>query len=87
VLAVSKAVLMVICLLIGLEMAGLFGALLGQGAAMVAAYPVVVWLSRSTGAWDAGHDAALALAGAGVTALAFWFNWAAIADLAARAAG
>ncbi|PIE13124.1 MAG: polysaccharide biosynthesis protein [Rhodobacterales bacterium] len=82
VLAASKAVFMVVCLLVGLETAGLFGALVGQGAAMLLAYPVVVWLSRATGAWDALHDAGLALAGLVMIALAFWLNWAAIADLA-----
>ena len=87
VLAASKAAMMVICLLIGLEAAGLMGALIGQGAAMVIVYPVVIWLSRSTGAWDRVHDLGLALAGLGLIALAVWINGEAIAGLAATALG
>jgi len=51
--------------------------------AMLAAYPVVVWLSRSTGAWDRLHDVALAAAGVALVALAFWLNNDAIAALVA----
>lgn len=87
VLAASKAVVMVAALLIGLEWAGLFGALIGQGVAMVAVYPVVIWLSRSTGAWDRLHDAGFALAGVVLVALAFWLNADAIGALAQTGRG
>jgi len=82
VLAASKAAMMVMCLLAGLEMAGLIGALIGQGVAMVMIYPVVIWLSRSTGAWDRAHDLGMALAGMGIIALALWINEDAIAAMA-----
>ena len=75
--------LMVGMLFAGLEVAGLFGALVGQGIAMVLAYPVVIWLSRSTGAWDRAHDAVMALAGAALIALVVWLNQEAIAGLIA----
>ena len=84
VLAASKAAMMVLCLFVGLEMAGLLGALIGQGVAMVLAYPVVIWLSRSTGAWDQMHDLVLALAGLGLIALALWVNGDAIAVLSVQ---
>ncbi|MDQ2089353.1 oligosaccharide flippase family protein [Marimonas arenosa] len=87
VLAGSKAALMVICLIAGLELAGLFGALVGQGVAMLLVYPVVIWLSRSTGAWDRMHDLSLALAGIGLVALAFWLNAGEIAALAELTSG
>ena len=83
VLAGSKAAMTVICLVIGLEVAGLFGALIGQGLAMLIIYPVVIWLSRSTGAWDRLHDLSLAVAGLMLAALAFWINRDAISGLAA----
>ena len=83
VLAGSKAAMTVICLVIGLEVAGLFGALIGQGLAMLIVYPVVIWLSRSTGAWDRLHDLSLAVAGLMLAALAFWINRDAISGLAA----
>ncbi|MEZ5714961.1 MAG: oligosaccharide flippase family protein [Paracoccaceae bacterium] len=83
VLAGSKAVLMVVCLVIGLRVEGLFGALVGQGVAMLLVYPVVIWLSRSTGAWDRLHDLSLAAAGVALAALAFWLNAEPIAALIA----
>ncbi|KPP85341.1 MAG: Membrane protein involved in the export of O-antigen and teichoic acid [Rhodobacteraceae bacterium HLUCCO07] len=87
VLAGSKATAMVAALVIGLEWAGLFGALIGQGVAMVAVYPVVIWLSRSTGAWDRLHDVGFALLGLVLIALAFWLNAEAVAELAGRGQG
>ncbi|MBU2983348.1 oligosaccharide flippase family protein [Lentibacter algarum] len=74
VLAGTKAVLMVVFLMVGLKVAGLVGAIVGQGLSIIAAYPVVVWLSRHTGAWDVLHDAVLALLGLAVIALALWMN-------------
>ncbi|KMK65640.1 oligosaccharide flippase family protein [Puniceibacterium sp. IMCC21224] len=82
VLAVARAVFMVGCLLLGLELAGLIGALLAQGVAILLAYPVVVWLSRRMGAWDGLHDAGFALVGAAIAAMALWLNWGAIVALA-----
>lgn len=87
VLAGSKAVMMVICLFVGLEWGGLFGALIGQGLAMLLVYPVVIWLSRATGAWDRTHDLSLALAGIALAAFAFWLNADEIAALAGLTAG
>jgi len=63
VLAATKAVLIVTGIWIGLDTAGLYGAIVGQGAAMVLAYPVVVWLSKRMEAWDPLHDAVFALLG------------------------
>lgn len=83
----AKAVLMIAGLLIGLESAGLIGALIGQGGAMLASYPVAVWLARRMGAWDPLHDAAYALAGIGFGALSLWINWDAVARLAAGIPG
>lgn len=82
VLSAARAVLTLGCLFAGLAYAGLFGALVGQGIAGLAAYPFVVWMSRHVGAWDPKHDLVFALVGIGVIALAIWLNSAAIADLA-----
>ncbi len=83
VLAAARAVLMIGCLLIGLESAGLIGALIGQGAAFLLSYPVVVWLARRMQAWDALHDVIFAALGILAASLASWLNWAAIMALAA----
>jgi len=83
VLTLAKAAVMITALILGLEWGGLLGALVSYGAAMVVAYPVVVWLARRMQAWDPVHDAVMAGLGFGVAAPAFWLNGVAIADLAA----
>ncbi|WP_417727190.1 oligosaccharide flippase family protein [Roseovarius sp.] len=81
-LTLTKAVAMIAALLAGLEWGGLMGALLGYGAAMLLAYPVVIWLARHMRAWDPLHDALMAGLGLALMALAVWLNGEALADLA-----
>jgi O-antigen/teichoic acid export membrane protein len=87
VLTLVRAVLVVAGMLIGLQTAGLIGALVGQGLANVAAYPVLVWLIARHGAWDPLHDAAFAVLGVVFGALALWMNWGAVVALVAVHAG
>lgn len=82
VLAFARASFMIAGLLIGFELAGLLGALIGQGVAMVAVYPVVVWLARRMGTWDPLHDAGFAALGLVMGAGALWLNMGAIAEIA-----
>jgi O-antigen/teichoic acid export membrane protein len=84
VLSVARAVLVLGCLYTGLRFGGLFGALIGQGVAGVAAYPFVVWLARHAQAWDAKHDAVFACIGAIVIAFALWINLDAVVALASE---
>ena len=83
VLAAARAALTITLLLLGVELAGLAGALIGQGLAMVLAHPVVIWLARRQGAWDGLHDALFAVAGLAVAAVALWLNQDAVAMLLA----
>lgn len=83
VLAASRAALMIAGLMIGMEAAGLLGALIGQGIAMIVAYPVVVWLARKQGAWDPWHDIVFAGVGICLGGAALWLNWGAVAGLSA----
>ncbi len=76
-----RAVLIVAALVIGTSLAGLPGALIGQGLAYLAAYPVLIWLARNKGAWDPRHDLRFALIGALLGAVALWVNWGAIIAL------
>ncbi len=78
-----KSTLMVAGLLIGVQVAGLSGALIGQGLGILAAYPALVWLSVRLGVWDWPHDLGFALLGLGLAMAAVWWNWEAIAALAA----
>ncbi|SIS53437.1 Membrane protein involved in the export of O-antigen and teichoic acid [Roseivivax lentus] len=85
VLALFRAVTLLGCVYLGLEMAGLLGAIIGQGMAGLLSYPVVVWLSRKSGAWDPLHDALFAMLGLAVTAVLFTAHRADIVALAAGA--
>jgi O-antigen/teichoic acid export membrane protein len=78
---VLKAALIVTGLYLGVQLGGLPGALVGQGLAIVAAYPVLVWLVARLGAWDPLHDLGFALLGILCTALALWWNWSQILAL------
>jgi O-antigen/teichoic acid export membrane protein len=80
-LALVRALLMVGCVLIGLQSGGLMGALLGQAAAYVLAYPAVVWLARRAGAWDPVHDLMFSVVGLALVVLAVWVNWTALLTL------
>ncbi|MWD29822.1 oligosaccharide flippase family protein [Aquicoccus sp. SCR17] len=83
VLTLAKAAAMILCLIAGLELAGLLGAILGLGAAMILVYPVVVWLARRMGAWDGPHDAIAALIGIALAVVVALLNLDHILALAA----
>jgi O-antigen/teichoic acid export membrane protein len=83
----ARAVLMVTFLLIGLEWGGLEGAIIGQGLAGLAAYPMLVWLLRPHGAWDPVTDAVFMAIGVVICITAWQFNAEAIATLATMGRG
>lgn len=83
VLSAARAALTLGFLYMGLSYGGLFGALVGQGIAGLAAYPFVVWLARHARAWDPKHDAIYGCVGAAIIVLALWINFDAVAELAA----
>ncbi|MGR3635995.1 MAG: oligosaccharide flippase family protein [Shimia sp.] len=83
VLASTRAALMIAGLILGASAFGLIGALVGQGVAMVLAYPAVIWLARRHSAWDMRHDAVFWLLGLGLAGVALWLNQAAIGGLSA----
>ena len=80
-LYLARAVFMFGLVLIGLEMGGLFGAIIGQGVAYLMIYPVVVWLSRHTGAWDPLHDAIFFVISAMIVLIALSVHWEAISGI------
>ncbi|TCL00723.1 O-antigen/teichoic acid export membrane protein [Shimia isoporae] len=83
ILASIRATLMIVGLIVGASQAGLTGALVGQGIAMVAAYPVVVWLAQRHKAWDARHDLVFWCVGVALAALSFWLHHPIIGGLSA----
>ena len=75
VLALARSLLIIAGMLLGLSYGGLPWALVGLGAAHVAAYPIVVWLARREGAWDPLHDSIFAIVSALFGIFALWLNW------------
>ncbi|MCP5072966.1 MAG: oligosaccharide flippase family protein [Rhodobacteraceae bacterium] len=74
VLTFSKALLLICAILIGVQLAGLLGVIVGQAVAMLLVYPVVVWLARRQGAWDPLHDVVYAAVGLMLGGLAVWLS-------------
>lgn len=68
--------------LIGAEIGGLTGALVGQGIAGITVYPFVIRLARRHGAWDPLHDAIFFAVGYLLGAAALWLHHDKIALLA-----
>jgi O-antigen/teichoic acid export membrane protein len=81
VLSLARAVLMIGFLFAGLQLGGLFGALIGQGVAALVVYPFVVWLARHSGAWDPKHDAVYAVLGTIVIIVSLLLNYDAMLAL------
>lgn len=87
VLQSARAVFMIGGLLVGVHVAGLLGAILGQGAALLMAYPVAVWLSRHQKAWDPLHDLVFGLCALVIAALTLWRDGVYILDMATLVPG
>ena len=69
-----KATVQTAAFLIGVHYAGLEGALLAQGAALLLLHPAIVMLAHKHRAWDALHDAVFFPLAFGLAALAVWVN-------------
>lgn len=80
-LIAAKATVQTLAFLIGVQMAGLHGALLGQGLALAAVHPFIIWLAVKHKAWDAKHDAVFGVLTVALIAAAIWLNWDALALL------
>lgn len=78
-----RSTLQVGLLLLGAIQAGLIGALVGMGLALVLAHLVLIWLARAHDVWDARHDLVFALGGTGAGGLALWLHRDAIAAMIA----
>ena len=87
VLAAARAALIIAGMVLGLSYGGMPGALVGLGLGHVAAYPVVVWLARTEGAWDPWHDLLFTIAATLLGGLAIWLNWPHIDALSALGGG
>lgn len=77
----ARATVQTLAFMAGAEMAGLRGALVAQGVALIAVHGPIVWLARRHRAWDCLHDVGFAMVAVILAALALWFNAAALAAL------
>ena len=83
VVSASRAVFQITCLIAGVTLFGLIGAIVGIGVAHLLTHPVMIWLARKHDAWNMRHDVTYALGAGALGALALWFNRDAIAALTA----
>ncbi len=81
VVTATRAILQVGFLVSGVMAFGLVGALVGMGLAQLLTHASVIWLARKHDVWDPRHDAIMGTMAAGLSALALWLNWAAVAGL------
>lgn len=83
VVSASRAFFQITFLIVGVNLFGLVGAIMGMGLAHLLTHPVIIWLARTHDAWDARHDAICASAAGTIGMVALWLHWDAIAMLAA----
>ena len=69
-----KAAVQTLAFLIGIELAGLWGALAAQGLALIALHPAIAWLAHRNRAWDGLHDLVFFALAAALAALILWVN-------------
>jgi O-antigen/teichoic acid export membrane protein len=85
-LIAARATTLTAGLLVGVEVAGVMGAIVGCGLAGVLLYPLTIWLARLHGAWDPLHDAFYAILCLCFSAFGLWLNLDAIKVLATMSA-
>jgi O-antigen/teichoic acid export membrane protein len=78
----AKAAAQTVAFLVGVQAAGVAGALLGQAVAIVATYPLVIQLARKHRAWDALHDGVFGALTALMILAALWWNGPVLTALA-----
>ena len=83
VVTAARAVFQITCLIVGVSLFGLVGAIVGMGVAHLLTHPFVIWLARKHDAWDMRHDVICALCAGALAVMALWVNRDAIAALAA----
>lgn len=77
----ARAVLQMVCLILGFALFGLVGGILGMGVALICAHPVLVWLARSHHAWDPRHDLFWFIVVCLASIAAIWINLASVQSL------
>lgn len=69
-----KAAVQTVAFLIGMELAGLWGALAAQGLALILLHPAIARLAHKHKAWDLRHDLTFFALALGLAGLILWVN-------------
>lgn len=80
-LIAAKAAVQTLAFLLGAELGGLAGALIGQGGALILVHPLIIWLARRHRVWDMRHDLLFVTLAIGLVVPALWLNRAVLAGL------
>lgn len=83
VVSASRAVFQITFLIVGVNLYGVVGAIIGMGVAHLLTHPVMIWLARTHDAWDARHDVICASVAGTIGLIALWLHWDVISALAA----
>jgi O-antigen/teichoic acid export membrane protein len=78
----TRALVQITFFVVGVEYAGLLGAIAGQALSMLFVHPMIIALARKHHAWDPVHDIIFALIGVSLGAIALWINYDAVMTLA-----
>lgn len=71
-----------VAFIVGAELGGFFGALLGQCISAIIGHFALIWLARKHGVWDPVHDLVFALSAILLGGLAVYVNWPLLYDFA-----
>ncbi len=77
----SRAILQTGFFLLGTLLFGLPGGIVALGGAMIAAYPVLIWLARRHRVWDPLHDLLFTATSTLIGGAALWWHWAEIVQM------
>jgi O-antigen/teichoic acid export membrane protein len=77
----ARAVIQLTFFIIGIEMAGLLGAIAGQALSMLFVHPMIIALARRHKAWDPLHDAVFVVVGLTFGFVALWLHYDSIIGL------
>ena len=84
ILTIAVAFVQMVFMFIGVREFGLLGAIIGQPLAIMATYPLMLWINRPYRGWHALHDVIFWSAGFVITFFVIWYRWPIVAPLFER---
>ncbi len=84
ILTIGVAVVQMTFMFIGVRELGLLGAIIGQPLAIIATYPLVLWINWPYRGWHAWHDLIYWSIALVITCLVIWYRWDIVAPLFER---